>query len=1272
MAAMRNPLDRLRRWRRVLSGALFLIGCTALAAHDTGRPLLQRFSAKDYRSHYQVWCGQQAPDGSLWFGSAGGAVHFDGREWGDVRVPTSFVRQMAVGADGALHVAGEDEFGFIRREADGRAVYHSLMEHVDPALKPIGLARRVVAHGDAVFYAADRAVFRWQGGRLTAWTFPPERRNVVDVVGDEVYLLRGAEGIRRLRGAEFEAWAQPEGMKKAQFTFLLPPPAGTDAVALLALGTDGLFLLDRAGAATPWTHAAAEAMRATRLFSGRRLADGAYAFGTVGAGLFIVAADGSRYEHHTAADGLTHDTVLGLVEDREGGLWLATQNGITRVDRTVRATVFDGSNGLGDGILIGWERHHDGVLYAVFNQQLVRLVPGEKPGAARWETDPRVPKDLVVAQLASHAQGLLLATNRGVMLLRDGAPELLPVQAKQPTSLLVSTSEPDRVFIGYDLYVSSAVFRDGAWHDEGPIPGVEGEPFSMVERDGALWVATSTRGVYRIERPAGSGRWQEGRVLHAFESHGLPPGHGWVFVRATDLGVHFATEKGLYRFDAASGQFVADDRFTVADRGGLCVEALTQGDAGEVWFAASPDRMTAQFPLVRARSGPGGRVVGTELPGVVRSLLGISGAQAILYERTPTGGVAWVKGMDVVLRIESAQPEPRRVAWTPLLRGLQAEGRAQPLLGGPLRFGYNREPYVFRYAAGLFRPGADAQFQTRLVGFRDAWSAFSAETETTFTNLEGGPFTFEVRGRDADGNLSEVARVTFSVTPPWHRRPLAYAAYGLLLLGAFAGYVRWRIATVRRERDRLERVVTERTAELREAKQKADDANRAKSTFLAHMSHELRTPLNGIIGYSQILRRSPRIAPEDRQRLEVVANSGEHLLHMINEVLDFAKIEAGKLDVRPAPFALGQLVQELATNFELRAREKGLALDLHLQGVSQHLVLGDAQKLRQVIDNLLSNAIKFTAAGRVGLEVVVQGEKVTFHVRDTGVGIAPADAARLFEPFQQARENRPNVPGTGLGLAISRRLVELMGGALTLASEPGRGSVFSFTVPLPLLETEARAESSAEIIGYAGRRRRLLVIDDVTTNRQLLADLLTPLGFLVDQAATGLDGVRAAEENPPDLVFLDLRLPDIHGVEVAQRLRAAPRTQSAAILAMSASVLSFTRDDAFRAGCDGFLPKPYREEDLFKALASALNLTWTHAARPNTANPFPAQPLPRAVIDELLAHAESGDIAALRTALTAALQAHPGDSLLTQVETAANSYQLERVRQLLHGAPAAG
>jgi CheY-like chemotaxis protein len=385
------------------------------------------------------------------------------------------------------------------------------------------------------------------------------------------------------------------------------------------------------------------------------------------------------------------------------------------------------------------------------------------------------------------------------------------------------------------------------------------------------------------------------------------------------------------------------------------------------------------------------------------------------------------------------------------------------------------------------------------------------------------------------------------------------------------------------------------------------------------------------------------------------------------------------MELAAAPFHLPQLLRDIAAAFQERAAQKKLEFTFTPAPDLPDLVLGDSLKLRQVIDNLLGNAIKFTPAGALRFTIAVLGdERVQFSVTDTGVGLSAADQARLFQPFQQAADGRPPEPGTGLGLAISHRMIALLGGRLEVESQLGQGSRFFFTLTLPILAAAAAPARpfATAITGYRGRRRRLLVVDDVATNRHVLRDLLSPLGFEISEAANGSEALAAVAALPPDLAFLDLRMPDMDGLELARRLRHQEETGAAArpasspplkIIAMSASVLSFNRADAFAAGCADFLPKPFREEDLLARLGLALHLEWISDA---TASPpaAPAPPrapdtttLPATVLRELLATAQRGEIAALRQRLDELR----GDPLADSLLGLARSYQMERIRELL-------
>ena len=387
-------------------------------------------------------------------------------------------------------------------------------------------------------------------------------------------------------------------------------------------------------------------------------------------------------------------------------------------------------------------------------------------------------------------------------------------------------------------------------------------------------------------------------------------------------------------------------------------------------------------------------------------------------------------------------------------------------------------------------------------------------------------------------------------------------------------------------------------AEAEQAAEAAEQANRAKSQFLANMSHEIRTPMNAILGYAQILERDPDLPDHVRRSVETIERSGMHLLGLINDVLDLAKIESGRQELTPVDFEMAQLVQDLGTMFEVRCRQKGLAWRLE-QAPGLPAVRGDENKLRQVLINLLGNALKFTEEGEVTLRIgVPTDDRYLFEVQDTGVGIEPDRHAGIFEAFQQEREGRQQ-QGTGLGLAIARQHVVLMGGTIGLESEPGEGSRFFVEVALPLAPVQARdSEPSpwAQVARLApDASARVLVVDDVAENRDVLQQLLTGIGVEVGLAEGGQQALDVARQQQFDLVLMDIRMPEMDGMEARRRLVAEHGPEALKVVAVSASVFAHQRQRFLDEGFDGFVDKPFRAEQIYACLGELLGVEFEYS-----------------------------------------------------------------------------
>jgi len=404
---------------------------------------------------------------------------------------------------------------------------------------------------------------------------------------------------------------------------------------------------------------------------------------------------------------------------------------------------------------------------------------------------------------------------------------------------------------------------------------------------------------------------------------------------------------------------------------------------------------------------------------------------------------------------------------------------------------------------------------------------------------------------------------------------------------------------VREQNVRLEQQVSERTAELFQAKELAEKArylaetaNRAKSTFLASMSHELRTPLNGILGFAQILQRDFSLPTKQRHGLNVIEQSGHHLLSLINDVLDLAKVESGKIELYKTSFNLSSLISDVSEIIKIRAQQKGIDFYLKSTDESPNGVQGDERRLRQILLNLLGNAIKFTVQGSITLKVSALNSQICFKIEDTGIGISPENIERIFEPFEQV--GGQEYQGTGLGLAISKNLVELMGGQLCVSSQINIGTQFWFELALPISDYNVTQVSQQPIIGVKGEPPKILVVDDYLDNQAVLVDLLSPLGFQIEAANNGHEGLEKAIQWQPDVIIADLIMPQMDGFELIHQLRQSPLLKEKIIIASSASVYEEDRKKSLAVGSNAFLPKPIQNQTLFEQLQQLLNLTWIY------------------------------------------------------------------------------
>jgi len=1181
------------------------------------------YTRMDGLAHDQVVDIYEAKDGVMWFATfGGGASRWDGRRFVNYTAANGLVNdavwKLAEDKSGALWLATHD-FGVSRW--DGKQ-FRTFTEK--DGLATTNQVSCIFTEKDGgVWVGTTRGASHWDGRQFVNYSTTNGLPN------DNVYAIRQARdgkvwfgtggGAARKEGTNFVTLTTADGLVDNFVLQILDASNG----AMWFAGRSGVSRWDGAHF---MNYGAADGLPPSRILCMAEDQKGRIWFGTYNGG--VACFDGTSFVTYTTADGLAQDRVHAIHQDRDGVMWFGTFSaGLSRFDgesfvrytkadglahKTVRAVAEDDEGGVWIGTFGGGVSRWDGKRFTSYT-----IADG-------------LPNNFVTQVLRGRSGTIWLGTYGGLARRSAGRFETFTQSDGLVNNFVLSLCEEPQgpLWVG----TGGGLSRWDGKHFENytRADGLLADQVSSIaqEKSGGLWF-----GCYG----AGISHWNGKRFDNLTAPQGLPNNNVSALLADTQGGIWAGLDTlGAARWDGKRFQ-----PFTPADGlGATFATSFLDDDSGVLWFGL--DRRVSLFD------------------GVAWSSLGLNAGQRENEEarvhamHQSRDGTVWLGTSDGLFRYRKSRPLQHR----PTLR-LTAGREYADLSQFPKLTTGDRVTFDFGYIDRLTRPEKQ-QFRYQItrgnpsleeLARKGAWSRPSIETHLDWTTNQPGSYTFAVQYINQDLRYSEPTLASFTLEVPWHANAaiMVPAGGGILGLFGWAFVARALYARKRREAERLRQQLFEEEHKGREAAEKArlaaeqakeaaESASQAKSEFLANMSHEIRTPMNAILGFSELLR-TQLAASKERQYLDAISSSGRTLLTLINDILDLSKIEAGKLELQYEPVSLARLIEEIQKLFSIKAGEKGVRLMTEIDPNLPRGLMLDEVRMRQVLFNVVGNALKFTEKGQVVIRAWVESVadepdeariKLLLEVEDTGIGIPKDQQESIFAAFSQASgQSTRKFGGTGLGLTITRRLTEMMHGVITVQSETGKGSAFRFEFPNVAITEPAEtsilpADGQGDFSQFVPAT--ILVADDVALNRALLSGYFEGTGHKLITARNGLEALEQAEKHRPDVILMDMRMPELDGHETTRRLKTNPALKHIPVIAVTAS--SFREEEArARTICEGFIRKPFNRADLIAELKQFLKPAQPRQPEPAASREAPAAsgapvPIPEAALarrPELLA-----------------------------------------------------